>query len=117
MKKIFLERKTNLGHKCILNHFNQILSTNCKKKWFLIIKSPRSSKNYFCYKSSFSKRSFIAKKLDMELIDIFGFFFKGCLSSFLKGLFIFFHLKNKNKNGLHCMFFQCSYTISCVIYD
>jgi hypothetical protein len=53
----------------------------------------------------------------MELIDIFGFFFKGCLSSFLKGLFIFFHLKNKNKNGLHCMFFQCSYTISCVIYD
>jgi hypothetical protein len=73
-KNCFLERKTNLGHKCILNHFNQILSTNYKERWVLIIKSPRSSKNYFCYKSSFLKGSFIAKHLDMELVDIFGLF-------------------------------------------
>ncbi len=49
-KNDFLEGKTNLGHKCILNRFNQILSTNYKRRWFLTIKNPRSSKFYFYYK-------------------------------------------------------------------
>jgi hypothetical protein len=74
-KKYFLEGKTSLGHKCILNHFNQILSINYQGRWFLTIKRPKSSKIFFCYISSFLKGSFDAKKLDMELKDIFGLFF------------------------------------------
>jgi len=34
------------------------------------------------------KKSFVTKKLDMELEDIFGFFMEGCFSSSFKGPFI-----------------------------
>jgi hypothetical protein len=33
-------------------------------------------------------KSFVTKKLDMELEDIFGFFMEGCFSSSFKGPFI-----------------------------
>jgi hypothetical protein len=65
-------------HKCILNLFNQLLFTNCKRRWFLTIKRPKSFKNCFCY-------SFVAKKLEMELEEMFGFFLEGCLSFSLRG--------------------------------
>jgi hypothetical protein len=88
MEKINLEGKIVLGHKCILNVFNQTLSMNCKGKWFLTMKSFKSFRNCFCCKSSFLKSSSQTKKLDMELEDILGLFFEGCLSSSFKGLLI-----------------------------
>jgi hypothetical protein len=54
-KNYVLEGKKSLGHKWILNCFNQILSTTCKQRWFLILKNPRSSKNCFGCGSSFLK--------------------------------------------------------------
>jgi hypothetical protein len=39
--------------------------------------------------SPFLKRSFAAKKLDMALEKIFGFFLEGCLSSSFKGQLTF----------------------------
>jgi len=77
-KNYVLERKKSLGYKCILNCFNQILSTTCKQRWFLIIKNPRSSKNCFGCGSSFLKDYFATKENDMELEDIFGPFFAIC---------------------------------------
>jgi hypothetical protein len=53
LENYVLEGKTILGHKCILNIFNQLLSTNCKGKWILRIKRIKSSKNCFFYTSSF----------------------------------------------------------------
>jgi hypothetical protein len=47
MKKKILKRKTILGHKCILNHFNEILSTNYKGRWFLTLKGLDPSKMVF----------------------------------------------------------------------
>jgi hypothetical protein len=80
-----LEGKTIRGPKCILNLFNQLLSTNCKGRWFLTIKKLKSSKNCFGCTSSFLKGSFVTKKLDMELEETFGLFLEGCLSSSLQG--------------------------------
>ncbi len=77
-----------MGHKCILNLFNQLLSTNCKRKWFSIIKRVKSSKICFCDTSSFLKGPFAIKKLDMELEETFGLFLEGCLSSSFKGQLI-----------------------------
>jgi hypothetical protein len=72
----FLEGKPFLGHKCILNHFNQLLSTNCKGKLFLTIKIIKSSVNYFCYTSSFLKGSFLSKKtrygIRINILSLFG---------------------------------------------
>jgi hypothetical protein len=48
------------------------------------IKKPKSSKNCFCRTSYFLKGSFVAKKLNMELEEMFDIFLKGCLSSSLK---------------------------------
>jgi hypothetical protein len=73
-----------MGHKCILNLYNQLLSTNCKWIWFLIIKRIKSSRNCFCCTSSFLK-GFFHKKLDMELEQTLGLFLEGCLSSPFKG--------------------------------
>jgi hypothetical protein len=67
LKIYFLEVKTIIGHKCILNIFNQLLSTNYKRRWFLTIKRVKFSRNCFCYTSLFLKGSFAVKKLDMEL--------------------------------------------------
>jgi len=44
-----------LGLRHILNHFNQTLSTNYKRIWFLTIKRPMSSKFCFCCRSFFLK--------------------------------------------------------------
>jgi hypothetical protein len=85
----FLEGKRNLGHKCMLHFFNQILCTNYKGSWFLIIQCSRSSKSYFCYKSSFLKGFFVTKKLNMELLQLFDLFFASCVSSSFKALFTF----------------------------
>ncbi len=86
-KNNILEGKIILEHKCILNPFNHMFSANCKGRWFFIIRSPKSSKNYFCCKPFFLKGSFTTKKLDMELLKIFDLFFACYLSSFFKGLF------------------------------
>ncbi len=85
-----MEGKTIMGHKCILNLFNQLSFTNCKGRWFLTIKIVKSSKIYFCCTLSFLKGFFAAKKLDMELEKIYGLFLEGCLSSSLKGQLISF---------------------------
>jgi len=77
-----------MGHKCILNLFNQLLFTNYKGRWFSIIKRVKSSNFCFCDTSSFLKGSFATKKLDMELEETFGLFFKGCFSSSFKGQLI-----------------------------
>jgi hypothetical protein len=57
----FRERKTILGHKYILYLFNQLFSTNYKKRWFLMVKRLKSSKNYFWYKILFLERFFCKK--------------------------------------------------------
>ncbi len=84
----FLEGKTILGHNYKLNVLKQILSTNYKGKWFLIMKIFKSSRNCFCCRSSFLKGSSTTKKLDMELEETFSLFFENCLSSSLEGLLI-----------------------------
>jgi hypothetical protein len=83
-----MEGKTIFGHKCILNFFNQLLSTNWKGIWFLTIKRPKFSKKTFCSTSFFLKGS-LAKINKMELEEIFGFFLEGCFSSSFKGQFIY----------------------------
>ncbi len=90
LEKKNLEGKIIMGHKCILNLFNQLLSTNCKGRWFLTIKRIKSSRNCFCYTPFFLKGSFTIKKLDMELEETFGFFLEDCLSSSLKRQLISF---------------------------
>jgi hypothetical protein len=50
------------------------LFTNGKRRWFLKIKRPKSSKKKFCYTSSFLKGVLAEKNLNMELEEIFGFF-------------------------------------------
>jgi len=42
LKNYFMKGK-KIGHKCILNLFNQPFSTNYKGRWFLIIRKPKSS--------------------------------------------------------------------------
>jgi hypothetical protein len=83
-----LEGKTIWGYKCILNVFNQLLSTNCKRRWFSTIKRVKSSKICFCYISPFFKVFFATKKLDMELEKTFGLFLEGYISSSCKGQLI-----------------------------
>jgi len=76
-KKYFLEGKTIFGHKCILNRFIQILCTNYQKRWFFTIKRPKSSKNYFCCRSSFLKGSFATKNWIWIYINhIWSFFWR-----------------------------------------
>jgi len=74
-----------MRHKCILNHFNQLFFTNCKGRWFLTIKKVKSSKNCFCYTSSFLKGFFATKKIDIELKEHLVFFWK-----------VVFHLPSKD---------------------
>jgi len=109
-KRCFMEGKTSLGHKCILNCFNQILSRNYKKWWLLTIKSSHFSKNYFCYRSSFMKGSFVAKILDMELLEIYIYIYIYYISLLIRKVI---HI---SKVYIY-MFSQCNYTISCIIYD
>jgi hypothetical protein len=116
-KSYFLEGKTCVGHKCIFNHFNQIISTNCKGLWFLTITSHRSSNNVFVT-IIFLERFLCSKKMDMELVDIFDLLF--CILSFIfPQRIILFFFKNKNYKIIIYIFmsFQCNYTIGCVIYD
>jgi len=47
IENCFLERKTIIGHKCILNILNQLLFKKFKGIWFLTIKRPKSSKKCF----------------------------------------------------------------------
>jgi hypothetical protein len=86
-RKLFFGWKNNFWTQCILNHFNKLFSTNCKGRWFLTIKKPKSSKNCFWCRSHFLKGFFVAKKLDMELKDTFSLFLKSCIPSFFKRLF------------------------------
>jgi hypothetical protein len=79
-----LEGKIILGHKCILNLFNQLLSTNYKGRWFFTIKIIKSLKNYFYYTSYFLKGSFVIKKTRYGIKETFGLFLEGYLSSSLK---------------------------------
>jgi hypothetical protein len=92
LKKILLEGKTILRHKCILNLFNQLISTNCKGRWFFTIKRIKSFKNCFCYTSFFLKGYFATKQLDMELEETFDVFLEGCLSSSFEGQLISFSI-------------------------
>ncbi len=57
-----------------------------KEDGFWQLKKPKYFKNCFCYRSSFLKGYFVAKKLGMELEEIFGLFLNGSLLSSLKGL-------------------------------
>jgi hypothetical protein len=70
------------GHNHNTKHFNHTLSTNCKGKWFFIIKSARFSTNIFCSKSSFLKGSFEAKNSNMEELQIRDLLFANCLFIF-----------------------------------
>ncbi len=92
LKKILLEGKTILRHKFILNLFNQLISTNCKGRWFFTIKRIKSFKNCFCYTSFFLKGYFATKQLDMELEETFDVFLEGCLSSSFEGQLISFSI-------------------------
>jgi len=86
-KFCFLEGKINLWHKCILNHFNKILSTNCKGRWFFTIRTPKAFKNFFYCRSFLKTRFYVVENLDMELLNIFVLCFASFLSSSFKGLF------------------------------
>ncbi len=46
-KNYFWKGKRSLGHKCILNHFNLILSTNCEEDGFLQLEVPNFQKIVF----------------------------------------------------------------------
>ncbi len=70
------------GHNYITKHFNHTLSTNCKGKWFFIIKNVRFFENIFCCTSSFLKGIFEAKNSDMEKLEIRDLFFTNCLPTF-----------------------------------
>ncbi len=76
------------------NLFNQLLSTNYKKRWFLTIKRPKYSKICFCSTTFFLKGSFATKKLDMELEEMLVFL-EGCISSSFKGQLTSFSKKFK----------------------
>jgi hypothetical protein len=88
-----LGEKQNLGHKCILSLFNQLLSTNCKGRWFLTIKRPKSFKKKFLLHILFVERFSYRKKKKMELEKVFGFFMEGCHSFSLKRQFTFYSKK------------------------
>ncbi len=114
LENCFLKGKTILKHKCIVNLFNQLLFTNCKKRWFLIIKRPKSSKNCFCYTSLFLTGSFATKKLNMELEKMFGLFLKGFFSSSFKGQLTFFSNFFKILELFELTCFLNAYTINCI---
>ncbi len=118
LKNRFLER-TILGHKCILNLFNQVLSTNYKGRWFLTIKRPKFFKNFFCYTSIFLERFFSQKTIGFEIRRNISSLFRKLffIFNFQRTMNFFFKLKNKITMIWIEIFFQCWYTISCVIYD
>jgi hypothetical protein len=72
--KYFLQGITNIGHKMTkLNTsticFSLIVEDFSKR----FIKSPSTSKNFFCYTSFFLKGTFTPQNIDMEELDIFAF--------------------------------------------
>ncbi len=87
LKIYFLQGKTILGHKCILNfltnYFLQIV-----KEDGLTIKGSNLPIFVFCYISLFIKGFFATKNLNMELEKTFGLFLEGYISSSLKGQLI-----------------------------
>jgi hypothetical protein len=56
-----IETKTIFGHKCILNLFNHLFSTNCKRRWFLTIKRFKNFQKFFILHMIFFKK-FISSK-------------------------------------------------------
>jgi hypothetical protein len=74
---IFMETKKNLGHKCILNLFNQLNSTNCKRRWFLTIKKLKFYRNFVMLHIIFLKRFFSSKEITYEVIrNVWSFYGK-----------------------------------------
>jgi hypothetical protein len=59
----FLERKIILGHKCILNLFNQLFFTNYKGRWFLTIKKTQVFQKLFLLQIIFLERFLCSKKI------------------------------------------------------
>ncbi len=110
MKTIFLEGNFCFGHKCKASCFSQIFSTNLIGKWFLIIKRPRYSRNYFCGTSCLWKKSFKAKKFEIDPPNMFP---NGRLSFLclfhLTIRFFFKFLCNKHMIYIH-MFLNNSYS-------
>ncbi len=78
----FLEWKLTFEHRCKTKHFSHILSTNNIGKLFFTTKSWRTSKNCICYTSSFLKRSFTSKNLEIKFPNKFDLFFHSFLSFF-----------------------------------
>ncbi len=90
LENYFMEGKTIMGHKCILNLYNQLLSTNCKWIWFLIIKRIKSSRNCFCCTSSFLKGFFHKKTRYGIRTNIWSFFGRLSFISFQRTIKFFF---------------------------
>jgi len=89
-----MEGKTIFGHKCILNPFNKLLFTNCKRRWFMTIKTPKSSNFCFYGTSSFLKGFLV--KINMELKEIFFSLFERFFFFFLQRTIHFFFKKIQN---------------------
>ncbi len=77
-KICFLDGNINLGQKCITNLSSHTLSTNCIRRWFLMINNVKSSKNYFCWCSSFLKRIVDPKKLQFEVVKMLSLSLISC---------------------------------------
>jgi hypothetical protein len=78
----FLDGETIPRHKCILKFFNQLLSTNCKRRWFLTIKRPKFSKNCLCYTSFFLKGSLVEKIIRYGVLKNIWYLFRLLFSLF-----------------------------------
>ncbi len=92
---LFLNGNTIPGHKCILNLFNQLLSTNYKRRWFLKIKNPESSNFCFYFILSFLKRFLCNKKIGYGTRKHISSLFRRLPFIFLQRIIHFFSKKFK----------------------
>ncbi len=98
----FQEGNCKRGHNCNTKHINHTFSTNCKGKWFFIIKSARFSTKFFCSTSSFLNESFKTKNSNIEKLKIRNLFFANYLSTFSLNKQV-----NKNKIVKNTKVFVC----------
>jgi len=76
-EKIAFSIETTILDINVLHIFSTTLSTNCIRRWFVIITNAKSSKNYFCRGSSILKGIMEPKKLEI-VIEMLGLILVGC---------------------------------------